>query len=794
MLGSGGFAAAIPQVLGVVKKTGAYGFNQILQTRVNGASLLDVWAERNAAMKDDCKIGDDAKLSLRAFCALATEHGVFGLRTADGVNAMAGVDLALAVTASVAAAAGTLQTAGLVHRDIKPENVMVDVNGRVWLIDLGSACAAFDQERTKTVASQCNRLACKCGEKAGTYGFISGRTMLASLNVGKNAEMCPMATLAGDDSTSLGALLVELLTDGGPGSGGASVDGLLTEYDNTIGSNVRMFGCYDAQASYKEFFPRKQQQKSKSQSVRSSIAGSQLGKKNPQTTVRAWGPAMLSNFISLDDKLRSRRRTYTFLVASAVGARSVDDAPPPMAALVKDWASAKALKYCIPACQGDILGVPIGPLAPLNKDFGTKQADGIRSRLLSMTLINCVGDDLFPVIKKDIGELMKVDHDAALLQLPQDTHTAPVVDVVRKLLGNSPPRPANVVSDIAAARVALLNGARDKTVKKIAKLVASAADAWRETCKKAAIAAQTQLKNLRTTFLANAKRSSTDLIAKFAKDDGRIAAAQRACISDIALPVQWSLTPDAAKALLSIVPAWQVAATTRSEDARTLAVARVTRRLAALNVNTKTMLEMMTTNAAGRRNSRLRSRSSAASSIVASQGGSNVPAAVTLDDVLEGNGVALHGSWKKTPFAKASKPRYWAKRGIALSCSLLHDFAGPAVLVTWSKDRVVKGRGVVVNDASRKPIIKACTSCPANGKGCACARLLQATPYKNGKPTEGDLILVDIVKGKRVQSADGPLAIATNNVLELCKDSAVQAFKNYLRPELKAAQQDAPKL
>jgi eukaryotic-like serine/threonine-protein kinase len=82
---------------------------------------------------------------------------------------------------------------GIVHRDVKPSNVMVDREGKVWLLDFGIALAMGEQRRTRT------------GQTVGTLLYMSPEQIIKPRSIDHRSDVY-----------SVGCMLYEMLTGRAP--------------------------------------------------------------------------------------------------------------------------------------------------------------------------------------------------------------------------------------------------------------------------------------------------------------------------------------------------------------------------------------------------------------------------------------------------------------------------------------------------------------------------------------------------------------------------------------------------
>ena len=82
---------------------------------------------------------------------------------------------------------------GIVHRDVKPSNVMVDREGKVWLLDFGIALAMGEQRRTRT------------GQTVGTLLYMSPEQIIKPRTIDHRSDVY-----------SVGCMLYEMLTGRAP--------------------------------------------------------------------------------------------------------------------------------------------------------------------------------------------------------------------------------------------------------------------------------------------------------------------------------------------------------------------------------------------------------------------------------------------------------------------------------------------------------------------------------------------------------------------------------------------------
>ncbi len=105
------------------------------------------------------------------------------------------IDAIIGLAEQICLGLGAIHEAGLIHRDIKPSNVLIDVAGRVHIVDLGIAYALSDADDSKTPVL------------AGTIGYMSPEQI-------RGEPLTPAA-----DLFSLGVVLYEMAAGRRPFTG-----------------------------------------------------------------------------------------------------------------------------------------------------------------------------------------------------------------------------------------------------------------------------------------------------------------------------------------------------------------------------------------------------------------------------------------------------------------------------------------------------------------------------------------------------------------------------------------------
>ncbi len=108
-------------------------------------------------------------------------------------NKRLGVEEAVRIVKDILNALNYAHRQGIVHRDVKPANVMVEREGKVWLLDFGIALAMGEQRRTRT------------GQTVGTLLYMSPEQIIKPRSIDHRSDVY-----------SVGCMLYEMVTGQAP--------------------------------------------------------------------------------------------------------------------------------------------------------------------------------------------------------------------------------------------------------------------------------------------------------------------------------------------------------------------------------------------------------------------------------------------------------------------------------------------------------------------------------------------------------------------------------------------------
>ena len=108
-------------------------------------------------------------------------------------------DDAVAVGLGVLDALSAVHAAGLVHRDIEPENIMIDEEGRVFLLDLGIARLAHDDDDPTVEGNVLGTPTWLAPEQLVPPVHVDARTDLYSLGLVLHYALCGRVPYEGED-------------------------------------------------------------------------------------------------------------------------------------------------------------------------------------------------------------------------------------------------------------------------------------------------------------------------------------------------------------------------------------------------------------------------------------------------------------------------------------------------------------------------------------------------------------------------------------------------------------------